>query len=86
MEFIFTTVVIAGLLVSNLYVVQKRKKLGLKGIKSALAPICFSLIALWQLAAYWFQFLGVVSVALTSILLLAGAYFTKYSIIEGPTS
>ncbi|MGP6150222.1 hypothetical protein [Priestia flexa] len=86
MEIIFTTVIIAALIVSSLYVVQKRKKHGLKGIKSALTPICFSLIALLQLAAYWFHFLGVVSVAFTIVLLLAGAYFTKYSIVEKPTS
>lgn len=59
-------------------VVQRRKKHGIKGVKSALTPICFFLIALINLAAYWFDFLGLINWSLTVILLILAAYFTRY--------
>ncbi|MDL4842361.1 hypothetical protein [Aquibacillus rhizosphaerae] len=48
-------------------------------MKSALSPICLYLIAITNLLAYWFDFMGIVSWSMTIILLMLGAYFTRYS-------
>ncbi|SFG57729.1 hypothetical protein SAMN05216353_15820 [Halobacillus alkaliphilus] len=77
---VITTVVIGALVGSVIFTVRKRKKLGYTDLKSALTPICFYLIAVTQLAAYWFDLLGLISWGVTMGLLLLGAYFTKYSI------
>ncbi|WP_237648591.1 hypothetical protein [Sediminibacillus terrae] len=47
-------------------------------MKAALTPICFYLIAVTQLLAYWLDFLGIISWTITVLLLIIGAYFTKY--------
>src|SRR5699024_7171285 len=59
-------------------VIKKRKKAGVTGIKSALSSICLYLLAVTNLFAYWFNFLGLLSWSITIILLILGAYFTKY--------
>ncbi len=58
--------------------VQKRKKAGITGIKSALTPSCFYLIGITNLLAYWFNFMGLLNWSITVVLLILGAYFTKY--------
>lgn len=75
---IFTFVLIIALVFSVAVAVKKRKKAGIIGIKSALTSICFYLIAIINLLAYWFNFLGVINWSITIGLLLLGAYFTKY--------
>ncbi|RIW27663.1 hypothetical protein D3H55_22695 [Bacillus salacetis] len=65
-------------MVSGIYVYRKRKAAGITGFKTALTSICFYLIAVVNLLAFWFDFIGLISWALTLILLIAGAYFTKY--------
>jgi glucose uptake protein GlcU len=35
-------------------------------------------MAVINLLAYWFDFLGIISGSITIILLIMGAYFTKY--------
>jgi hypothetical protein len=40
--------------------------------------MCLYAMAVINLFAYWFNFLGVISWSITIILLLLGAYFTKY--------
>ncbi|MGR5922227.1 hypothetical protein ACT7DD_27225 [Bacillus paranthracis] len=57
---------------------QKRKKAEIKGLKSALTSICFFSLAIFNLFAYWFQFGGMLTVLFSIVLLLVGAYFTKY--------
>ncbi|WP_306009217.1 MULTISPECIES: hypothetical protein [Bacillus] len=57
---------------------KKRKKAGVTGLKSALTSICFFLIAIVNLISYWMGWLGIFNWLMTLILLLAGAYFTKY--------
>lgn len=58
--------------------IRKRKKSGVSGIKSALTSICFFLIALTNILAYWFDLLGLFSWTISVILLILAAYFTKY--------
>ncbi|MEI3613376.1 hypothetical protein [Pseudogracilibacillus sp. SO30301A] len=59
-------------------VIRRRKKSNVTGIKSALTSICFFLIALTNLLAYWFELLGLFSWIISVILLILAAYFTKY--------
>ncbi|WP_101841975.1 hypothetical protein [Halobacillus sp. Marseille-P3879] len=80
LEDILSIILAVFLVISIAWTVRKRKKLGYKGIKSALTPICFYLMAMIQLFAFWFNLLGIISWVLTITLLLLGAYFTKYSI------
>ncbi|ASF40509.1 hypothetical protein CEH05_15665 [Halobacillus halophilus] len=81
MVHVVVSIVVVGALVGSvIFTIRKRKKLGYTDFKSALTPICFYLIAVTQLMAYWFDFLGLISWGVTIGLLLLGAYFTKYSI------
>ncbi|WP_053220079.1 hypothetical protein [Virgibacillus senegalensis] len=72
---ILTVIVVVYTITLN---IKKRKKAGVTGFKTALTPICFYLIAVTQLLAYWFGFLGIISWTITILFLMAGAYFTKY--------
>ncbi len=62
----------------HVYCVSKKKKAEIKGLKSALTSICFFSLAIFNLFAYWFQFGGMLTVLFSIVLLLVGAYFTKY--------
>ncbi|MFC0417978.1 hypothetical protein ACFFHH_21500 [Cytobacillus solani] len=75
---ILSIILILALVFSITLVVQKRKKAGITGIKSALTPICFYLIGITNLLAYWFNFMGLLNWSITVVLLILGAYFTKY--------
>jgi CHASE2 domain-containing sensor protein len=75
---VWSVVLIAALLISGFYVYRKRKAAGITGIKTALTSICFYLIAVVNLFAFWFDFIGLISWGLTVVLLITGAYFTKY--------
>ncbi|WP_082233127.1 hypothetical protein [Halobacillus massiliensis] len=77
-ENVLTVVIIAGLIISNIITFKKRKKLGITGWRSLLTSICFSLIAIVQIIAYYSGFLGLISWMITMILLLLAAYFTKF--------
>jgi len=57
---------------------KKRKKSGVTGMKSALTSICFFLIAITNLLAYWLDLLGLLSWTISVILLIFAAYFSKY--------
>ncbi|WP_077595991.1 hypothetical protein [Oceanobacillus kimchii] len=60
------------------FIIKKRKKAGISGIKSALTPICFLLISLINILGYWFNFIGLLTSFITFLLLILAAYFTKY--------
>ncbi len=76
---IFLTILTVIALVFSISMnVKKRRKAGVTGMKAALTPICFYLIAVTQLLAYWLDFLGIISWTITVLLLIIGAYFTKY--------
>ncbi|MDQ0216672.1 CHASE2 domain-containing sensor protein [Oikeobacillus pervagus] len=75
---ILSIILIIALVFSISTVVRKRKKAGITGIKSALTSICFYLIAVTNLLAYWFDFMGLMSWSITVILLILGSFFTKY--------
>lgn len=75
---ILSIILIVSLIFSISVVIKKRKKAGVTGIKSALSSICLYLLAVTNLFAYWFNFLGLLSWSITIILLILGAYFTKY--------
>ncbi|KAA0547107.1 hypothetical protein FZW96_14110 [Bacillus sp. BGMRC 2118] len=82
-QILLSIILILSLIFSIMFVVRKRKKAGITGYKSMLTSICFYLIGLTNLCAYWFDFIGVWSWCITFILLIMGAYFTKYmSIVE----
>lgn len=78
MKVIFSAILIITIMISGTLVVKKRRKMGLTDIKSALTPICFLLIAVVGLFAYWFNIVGLVTWFIAFVLLLLGAYFTKY--------
>ncbi|MGG0155633.1 hypothetical protein [Bacillus mycoides] len=72
-------IILVFFLVASMYITyQKRKKAGIKGLKSALTSICCFLIAILNLFAYWFRFGGIFTWLVSIVLLLVGAYFTKY--------
>lgn len=75
---ILSIILLLVLIFSVNLVIKKRKEAGVTGLKSALTPICFLLIGAINLLAYWFDFLGLLNWSITVILLILGAYFTKY--------
>ncbi|AVR00960.1 hypothetical protein OBCHQ24_18805 [Oceanobacillus iheyensis] len=75
---ILTVILIIALIFSVYVMIQKRKKAGVTGIKNAIPSICLYLIAITHLLAYWFHFAGILSWSMTIVLLMIGAYFTKY--------
>lgn len=75
---ILSVITIIVFMFSITLVIKKRKKEGITGIKSALTPICFYLICIINLLAYWFNFVGLLNWCITLLLLILGAYFTKY--------
>src|SRR5699024_434206 len=77
-QVILSVILIISLVSSVLVVIKKRKKDGITGIRSALTSICFLLIGVTALFAYWFDFMGLLSWFILFILLILGAYFTIY--------
>jgi len=77
-QIIFSIILLLALSFSILVLITKRKRSGITGIKSALTSICFYLVAIINLLAYWFDFMGLLSWSITVILLILGAYFTKH--------
>lgn len=78
MKVILSAILIMTILISGTLVIKKRRKMGLTDIKSALTPICFLLIGIIGLFAYWFNMVGLLTWFISFALLLLGAYFTKY--------
>lgn len=78
MESILSVLVLVTLIFSIIYVIRQRRIQEITGLRTALTSICFFLIALVNLLAYWFDFLGIWSWGTSVVLLLLGAYFTKY--------
>ncbi|MGF2614835.1 hypothetical protein FZC84_08295 [Rossellomorea vietnamensis] len=77
-QVVWSVVLISALVISGIYVFRKRKAAGITGIKTAMTSICFYLIAIVNLLAFWFDFIGLISWVITIVLIIAGAYFTKY--------
>ncbi|RIW30371.1 hypothetical protein D3H55_16670 [Bacillus salacetis] len=77
-EDILFTLLIPALIVSVILIIHKRRKANLTGFKTALTPICFFLVGVTNLSAYWFDFMGFLSWGLSVALFILGAYFTKY--------
>jgi len=78
MPFIITIILIIAFIISISFLVQKRKKTGITGIKTAFTPICFYLIAVINHLAYLFDLMGLLSWTISIILLFLSAYFMKY--------
>ncbi len=78
MPAILSAVLIIAIIFSITVVIRKRREAEVTGIKSALTSICLYLLAITNLLAYWLNFLGIVSWSISVILLIFGAYFTKY--------
>lgn len=77
-QIILSVMLIFSLVLSGLIVNKKRKKAGITGIKNALTSICFFFVSVTTLFAYWFDFIGLLSWFISVVLLILGAYFTKY--------
>ncbi|MGM0846247.1 MAG: LPXTG cell wall anchor domain-containing protein [Bacillota bacterium] len=75
---IWSIILIAALVISGIYVFRKRRAEGITGIKTALTSLCFYLIGVVNLLAFWLESIGIISWGITIVLLIAGAYFTKY--------
>ncbi|WP_102272880.1 hypothetical protein [Cytobacillus massiliigabonensis] len=75
---VLSIVLIVALIFSISVVIQKRKRAGITGFKSMLTAICFYLIAVINLLAYWFNFMGLLNWSIIVVLFILGAYFTKY--------
>ena len=75
---ILSIVLVIALIFAIIITIRKRKRAGITGLKTALTPICFYLIAVTNLLAYWFGLLGILNWTIMTILLILGAYFTKY--------
>ncbi|MBX0356972.1 hypothetical protein [Halobacillus sp. Nhm2S1] len=78
MEILLSSLLFLALLVSVSVFIYKRKKEGVKGWKTALTSICFYAIAILNLLASWLDGLGIVSWGITIVLIMLGAYFTRY--------
>lgn len=75
---LLSSLLVLALVFSITVAIKKRKKAGITGIKSALTTICLYLIAVTNLLAYWFNFMGLVNWTISVIFLILGAYFMKY--------
>nr|WP_269412451.1 hypothetical protein [Lentibacillus daqui] len=75
---ILSVITVIVLIVSLFFAVRKRNRAGITGVKSALSAIFLYLLAVTNLLAYWFNFVGIVSWGISIVLLILAAYFTKY--------
>ena len=75
---ILTALLLIALGFSVNKVIRKRKEASITDLKSLGTSICFFLIAIVNLLAYWFDFIGIISMFLTTLLLITGAYFSRY--------
>lgn len=73
-----TILLLIFMALSIITTVKKRKAAGVTGIKSALTPICFYSVAVVAIFTFWFDINGLVSWTLIIILMILGAFFTKY--------
>ena len=75
---ILTLLMVIALGFSIKKIIAKRKEASITGWKTLGTSICFFLIAIVNLLAYWVDFIGIISMSLTTLLLVVGAYFTRY--------
>ena len=75
---ILTALLLIALGFSVSKVIRKRKESSITDLKSLGSSICFFLIAIVNILAYWFDFIGIISMSLTTLLLITGAYFSRY--------
>ncbi|WP_223636497.1 hypothetical protein [Planococcus sp. 4-30] len=75
---ILTALVLIALGVSINKIIRKRKASSATDLKSLGTSICFFLIAIVNILAYWFDIIGIISMSLTILLLITGAYFSRY--------
>lgn len=71
-------ILLAAIFIAIPIAIRRRKKAGVTGIKSALTSICLFLLAITNMLAYWFDFMGLFSWTVSVALLIAAGYFTKY--------
>lgn len=75
---VFTIILVIALIFSSTIVIKRWRKTEEKDIKSIFSSICLFLMAVTNILAYWFDFLGIISWSITTILLVLGAYCTRY--------
>lgn len=78
MDILLIVVFLFAMMISVLMLISRRKKENITGFKPLLTSLCFYSIALLNMAAYMFSFLGLVTFIATFCLLLLAANFTKY--------
>jgi len=78
MDTVRMIVFLLAMILSIIYLIYRRKKLKITGFKTLVTSLCFYSIALLNMAAYTFNFLGLVTFIATFGLLLLAAYCTKY--------
>ncbi|WP_110111786.1 hypothetical protein [Bacillus sp. CGMCC 1.16541] len=78
MQLSITLILLLATFITMFYVFQKRKKLGLKGWKSAMPSLCMFGVSLSSLGIITFSEIAMMFVMFNLIFLLTGAYFIKY--------
>lgn len=78
MDILLIVVFLFTMMISVLMLISRRKKENITGFKTLLTSLCFYSIALLNMAAYMFNFLGLATFVATFGSLLLAAYFTKY--------
>lgn len=69
---------ILAMMISVYILKSRRKKENITGFKTLLTSLCFYSIAILNMLAYKFHFLGLVTFTASIILLFLAAYFMKY--------
>lgn len=78
MDTVWLSTFVFAMVVSIVYLIYRRKKLKITGFKTWLTSCCFYSIAIVNMMAYKYNFLGLATFLVTFVLLLLAAYFTKY--------
>jgi len=78
MDILLLVIFLCTMLLSIFMLMKKRKKENITGIKTLLTSLCFYGIATLNMAAYLFNFLGLLTFLVTIILLFLAAYFKRY--------
>ncbi len=75
---VFTILIIIVLAIAINKIITEKKKSATQNLKGLVTSICFLLISVINLAGYWLGVLGIITMTLTVVLLITGAYFVRY--------
>lgn len=77
-DLLLLSIFFLAMMMSVVFLIMHRRKENITGFKSLLTSFCFYGIAVLNVAAYYFHFLGLATFTMTFILLLLAAYFMKH--------